>query len=98
MTSGSLPRKFSTGTDAYDYIGGLVDVDFPYFWAWGQKPGWDKGTPPRMFDRSRKGERCRVVARGRMNSALVQFPDGYAVVTSRNGLRRDDGLGVSRGG
>ena len=61
---------------------------YPYRWAWGQKPGWDRGTPPRMFDRDRKGERCAVLARGGMNSALVEFEDGYRVVTSRNGLRR----------
>lgn len=62
--------------------------EFPYRWAWGQKMGYDRGTPPRVFDRCRKGERCRVLARGRMNSAAVQFADGYTVVTSRNGLRR----------
>jgi len=32
--------------------------------------------------------RCRVVVRGRMNSALVLFEDGKRFVTSRNGLRR----------
>lgn len=63
-------------------------VKFPYRWAWGQKPGWDRGTPPRVFDRDRKGERCRVLARGRLNSCLLEFVDGYRVVTSRNGLRR----------
>ncbi len=61
---------------------------FPYIWSWGQKPGFDRGTPPRVFDRDRKGERCAVLARGRMNSALVAFEDGFQVVTSRNGLRR----------
>jgi hypothetical protein len=29
-----------------------------------------------------------VLVRGSMNSALVEFDDGYLVVTSRNGLRR----------
>jgi hypothetical protein len=47
-------------------------------WAWRVRPG----------DRDRKGERCRVLVRGRMNSALVQFEDGAKFVTSRNGLRR----------
>jgi len=61
---------------------------FPYVWFWRQKPGYDRGTMPRVFDRDRKGERCRVVARGAMNSALVEFEDGYRVVTSRNGLRK----------
>ena len=27
---------------------------------------------------------CRVIVRGRMNSCLVEFEDGYRVVTSRN--------------
>ncbi len=35
----------------------------------------------------RKGQRCRVLVRGGMNSALVEFEDGYRVVTSRNALR-----------
>lgn len=61
---------------------------FPYVWFWRQKPAWDRGTPPRVFDRERKGERCRVLARGTMNSALIEFVDGYRVVTSRSGLRR----------
>lgn len=54
---------------------------FPYVWHWCQGP-W------RVFDRERKGERCRVVCRGAMNSALVEFEDGWRTVTSRNGLRR----------
>ena len=36
----------------------------------------------------RFGMRCRVVVRGGMNSALVEFEDGYKTVTSRNYLRR----------
>lgn len=41
----------------------------------------------------RKGQLCRVLCRGTMNSALVEFPDGYRAVTSRNGLRRFKGPG-----
>jgi hypothetical protein len=63
-------------------------MSWPYIWFWRQKLGWDRGTPPRVFDRDRKGERCRVLARGAMNSALVEFPDGYRVITSRSGIRR----------
>jgi hypothetical protein len=38
---------------------------------------------------SRKGERCVVLARGAMNSALVQWErDGLVDVVSRNALRR----------
>ena len=36
----------------------------------------------------RYGCRCRVLVRGAMNSALVEFLDGFQVVTSRNYLRR----------
>jgi hypothetical protein len=50
-----------------------------YIWAWSKRP----------IGQNRKGERCRVVARGEMNSAHVVFEsDGYEVITSRNGLRR----------
>lgn len=36
----------------------------------------------------RKGERCRMIARGKLNSCLVEFPDGTRVVTSRWSLRK----------
>lgn len=36
----------------------------------------------------RKGQKCRVIARGKMNSILVEFEDGYRVVTSRYAVRR----------
>lgn len=53
---------------------------FPYRWCWGPKPNW------RELDR--KGQRLRVLCRGAMNSALVEFPDGHRAVVSRNGIRR----------
>jgi hypothetical protein len=62
--------------------------EFPYVWFWHEKRDWSGSTLPRVFDRDRKGERCRVIARGAMNSALLEFEDGYRTVTSRNGLRR----------
>ena len=45
---------------------------------------------------SRKGQRCRILARGSMNSALVEFEDGYWAVVSRNALRvvRRCGCGI----
>lgn len=43
---------------------------------------WKKRLP------ERKGQRCRVIARGRMNSVLVAFEDGYLVVTSRFAIRK----------
>lgn len=37
---------------------------------------------------ARKGQPCRVVARGSRNSVLVEFADGFRVVTSRYAVRR----------
>lgn len=53
-------------------------TDFPYVWNWRQKP----------VGRDRKGQPCRVLVRGALNSALVEWDDGYKAITSRNGLRR----------
>jgi hypothetical protein len=36
----------------------------------------------------RKGQVCRVLARGTMNSCLLEFEDGWRMVTSRNALKR----------
>ena len=36
----------------------------------------------------RRGQRCVILARGTMNSCLVEFEDGYTMVTSRNALQR----------
>jgi hypothetical protein len=36
----------------------------------------------------RKGQRCRVLVRGKRNSCLVEFEDGFKAVTSRNALKR----------
>ena len=35
-----------------------------------------------------KGKRCKVIVRGRMNSALVEFENGQREIVSRNALRR----------
>ena len=35
----------------------------------------------------RKGQPCKVLAHGKMNSILVEFQDGYKVVTSRYAVR-----------
>lgn len=34
------------------------------------------------------GRRCRIISRGRMNSALVEFADGTRHVVSRNAIRK----------
>ncbi len=62
-------------------MAGVTTAEFPYVWAWGQKPAWAIGpggklSPPRMFDRDRKGGRCRVVIQGTMNFAMIEFTDG----------------------
>jgi hypothetical protein len=36
----------------------------------------------------RKGQPCRVLVRGGMNSVLVEFTDGQKVVTSRYAIRK----------
>lgn len=60
--------------------------DYPYFYSWGPR-----GNLPGSM--SRKGQRCRIVAppagrKAGMNSALIEFPDGYWAVISRNALRK----------
>lgn len=51
-------------------------TEYPYLWHW------------RLRLPDRKGQRCRVVCRGTMNSALVEFADGFRAVVSRNALRK----------
>lgn len=51
---------------------------YDHVWYWRKKPeGQD-----------RKDQRCRVLARGKMNSIVVEFEDGYRVITSRYAVRR----------
>lgn len=47
---------------------------YPYRYAWNRM--------------NRKGQFCRVIVRGKMNSCLVEFEDGFRAVTSRNALRK----------
>lgn len=49
---------------------------YPYIWFWRKRLGQYKNTP------------CRVLARGKMNSCLVEFHDGRRAITSRNAVRR----------
>jgi len=51
-------------------------MTFTYVWFW------------RVKLPDRKGHRCAVLARGKMNSILVELEDGYRVVTSRYAVRR----------
>ena len=36
-----------------------------------------------------KGMRCRVIARGKMNTAMVKFETGQIEITSRNALKKE---------
>jgi hypothetical protein len=44
---------------------------------------WRKRLPERF------GQPCRIVAVGKLNSALVEFADGFTVVTSRYAVRKN---------
>ena len=53
-----------------------TDMEYSYIWFWKKRlPG-------------RKGKACKVLARGKMNSILVEFSDGYKVITSRYAVRK----------
>lgn len=62
---------------------GHAEPNREYIYAWG--PRYHVPGLPVL---DRKGQRCRVLARGAMNSALVEFRDGEVAVISRNALRR----------
>jgi len=54
-------------------------VKWPYIWNWRK---WPAGQ-------NRKGQPCRVLHRSKtMNTALIEFEDGYRMVSLRWGLRR----------
>ena len=47
---------------------------FPYVYFWNRC--------------GRKGQPCKVTARGKMNSCRVEFEDGFRMITSRNAIRK----------
>jgi len=51
-----------------------------YIYRWGNNPK----------RASLKGRQCKVLARGALNSCLVQFENGQREVISRNALRRKE--------
>jgi len=62
-------------------------MDYEYVYSWGPRlKQWPKSSPLLQLDR--KGEHCRVLARGALNSALIEFEDGAQAVVSRNALRK----------
>ena len=50
------------------------NMDFPYVY--------------RLDRQGRKGQACKVLARGTKNSRLVEFEDGYRMVTSGYAIKR----------
>lgn len=54
----------------------MSDAPFDHVWFW------------RTRLPERKGQRCRVVARGSMNSVMVEFEDGTKTITSRYAVRK----------
>ena len=70
-----------------------MTASFPYIWSWGTSGSLHPDSRPRPGLRpelgKRKGQRCRVVARGAKNSVMIEFGDGYWTITSGNGLRRE---------
>ena len=52
-------------------------MTFPLVYAWGNN------SKRAML----KGRRCRLIARGSMNSILIEFENGERVVTSRYAVR-----------
>jgi len=74
-----LPKEVHDATiwktldTSLDQIAGRL-MDFPYIYRWDRH--------------GRKGQFCRVLARGKMNSCCVEFEDGYKMITSRNALYR----------
>jgi hypothetical protein len=57
--------------------------EFPYIWR------------VKTHYPERQGQRCKVLVRGKhMNSALVEFEDGFKIVTSRNYLRKAPDINI----
>lgn len=59
-----------------------VLAEFPYVYRWAKYLGMP------VLGGERKGQVCKVLVRGKRNSCLIEFPDGFQAVTSRNALRR----------
>lgn len=53
-----------------------MSIDYPYYWRVKTR------LPERQY------QHCRVLAWGGKNTCLVEFEDGYKVVTSRHYIRK----------
>jgi hypothetical protein len=56
----------------------MIEPPFDRVWHW-------KSSPMHVIDR--KGQACRILVVGGRNSILVEFEDGFKVVTSRHAVR-----------
>ena len=54
----------------------------------GQEHPFDRYWRIRVRLPERYGQRCRVIARGTMNSAMIEFEDGVRHIVSRNAFRK----------
>ena len=64
-----------------------VNGPYEYVYSWGPRwKRWPASSPLKQL--CRLGQPCRVLARGAMNSALIEFQDGAQAVVSRNALRK----------
>ena len=59
----------------------MVTVTYDHIYRWGNN----------SIRAARKGQRCRVIARGAMRSVLVEFEDGHRMVTSARAVSRLSG-------
>lgn len=57
-------------------------TELPYIYRWAKAFGMHS------LGGERKGQECKVLVRGKRNSALIEFPDGFRAVVSRNALRK----------
>jgi hypothetical protein len=71
-----LRKKIVGRSDGGGQAGNTVTKasDYPYVYRWNRA--------------GRKGALCKVTARGTLNSARVEFEDGFVMITSRNALKR----------
>lgn len=61
---------------------------YDHYYAW--RPRWGAAAERQLGSPfgDRKGQECRVLARGGKNSVLVQFRDGHVACVSRFAIRR----------
>jgi hypothetical protein len=59
-------------------------TEYPYVWRW---KGHDTQRQ-RCCIRGRQWQRCRVIARSNMRTALIEFEDGWRTVAIARGLKR----------